>query len=410
MKLKLRAAATTWTFVLSIAMGLTDAAAAHEMKTLYRFCQQANCTDGSTPDAGLLMDSSGNLFGTTMYGGAHNKGTIFELAKAAKGWRYKLLYSFCQQGGFCLDGANPRAALIEDTQGNLYGTVTAGGARNVGAVFELVARKRLKVLYSSCRRRSCPDGNEPESALTYQGAEIGLPYDGVSPLYGSESGAVFKLQKGSRRWTETTVYRFCSQPACTDGAGPGAISIDQAGNLFGSTTRGGKFDSGTIFQISPDGTETVLHSFCEQANCTDGLYPTGGVILDADGNLYGMTYSGGLENFGLVFGFSRESGYSVLHSLCNECGDGVDPYAGLTMDAGGNLFGMTTANGAYSGGTIFQMSDGAFQVIYNFCAQPDCTDGAAPAGTLIMDSAGDLFGIAAGGGMSNGGAVFELTP
>jgi len=411
MKLKLHVAATAWAFVLSMAMGLMpwNTAAAHGLKTLYRFCQQANCTDGSMPVAGLLMDSSENLFGTTVYGGAHNKGTIFELARTAKGWKHKLLYSFCQQGGLCLDGANPAGVLIEDTQGNLYGTVTQGGARNVGAVFELIGRKRLKILYNSCRRRSCPDGNGPGATLTYRGAQMGLPYDGVSPLYGTESNAVFKLEKDPKRWTETTLYRFCTQKGCKGGAGPRTVVIDQAGNLFGTTTTGGQFNSGTIFQISADGTETVLYSFCSQADCTDGLYPTAGFMLAADGNFYGVTNVGGTDNWGLIFKFSRESGYAVLHRFCNECGDGVAPYGAPVMDAAGNLFGTTMENGAYSGGTIYQLKS-SYQVIYNFCAQADCSDGVAAEGTMIMDSAGNLFGTAAGGGTAHGGTVFEFTP
>jgi uncharacterized repeat protein (TIGR03803 family) len=355
------------------------------------------------------MDSSANLFGTAVYGGAHNKGTIFELDRTAKGWKHKLLYSFCQVGGLCLDGAYPASVLIEDTQGNLYGTVTQGGARNVGAVFELVARKKLKVLYSSCRRRSCPDGNGPGATLTYQGAEMGLPFDGVSPLYGTESNAVFKLEKGSKGWTETTLYRFCSQRGCKGGAGPRSVVIDQAGNLVGTTTAGGQFNAGTIFQIGPDGTETVLHSFCSEADCTDGLNPTG-VILAADGNFYGVTNVGGTDNWGLLFRFSRESGYTVLHRFCNECGDGVAPFASPVMDTAGNIFGTTMENGAYGGGTIFRMN-GSYHVIYNFCAQPDCSDGVAAEGMMIMDSAGSLFGTAAaGGGAENGGTVFEFTP
>jgi uncharacterized repeat protein (TIGR03803 family) len=268
-----------------------------------------------------------------------------------------VLYSFCRLGGrHCRDGAFPQGGLIMDTDGNLYGTTLQGGGIGVaGTVFKLA-----------------PDG------------------------------------------TETVLYRFCRLGGthCLLPA-PGLI-MDTAGNLYGTTFTGGADNGGTVFRLAPDGTETVLYSFCRLGGryCRDGRSPAGGLIMDTDGNLYGATYygGGGLGHAGTVFKLAPDGTETVLYRFCTvvDCRDGVRPSGGLIMDAAGNLYG-TTANGGIGAGTVFKLApDGTETVLYRFCRQSSCIDGARPAGGLIMDAAGNLYGSTQGGGIGEAGVVFAL--
>jgi uncharacterized repeat protein (TIGR03803 family) len=228
---------------------------------LYSFCALGGCTDGENPEARLIRDAlSGNLYGTTYYGGANDEGTVFELTPPAAGpgmWTETVLYSFCAQGGDeCTDGENPEARVIRDPSGNLYGTTPYGGAYGEGTVFELT----------------------PPAT-------------------------------GQTAWTESVLYSFCAHGGrdCTDGSYPEAGLIrDMSGNLYGTTEDGGTDGGGTVFELSPNKaytawTESVLYSFCAHRDCTDGSYPEAGVIRDKSGNLYGTTSEYGAYGGGAVF-------------------------------------------------------------------------------------------------------------
>jgi uncharacterized repeat protein (TIGR03803 family) len=237
--------------------------------------------------------------------------------------------------------------------------------------------------------------------------------------------------------TLTTLYSFCAQTNCADGAEPFAgLIADAAGNLFGTTAFAGANDGGTVFEIAKTASgyasaATTLYSFCAQTNsqgvCTDGQQPVAGLIADAAGNLFGTTEVGGAHGGGgTVFELAKTaSGYAstatVLYSFCAQtnsqgvCTDGQQPAAGLIADAAGNLFGTTAFGGANGGGTVFELAKtasgyaSAATVLYSFCAQTNCTDGATPVAGLIADGAGNLFGTTQlGGGANNQGTVFEL--
>jgi len=259
------------------------------------------------------MDGAGNLYGTTREGGANKGGVVFQLAPSGTGWSETVLYSFCSQSN-CTDGANPAAGLIMDGAGNLYGTTIFGGTGSPanGTVFMLTPDPTgtvwtETVLYLFCSQTNCADGANPRA---------GLIMDATGNLYGTTqgggghgSGVVFELTPDPTGtvWTETVLYSFCSQtPNCADGSGPVAgLIMDAAGNLYGTTFRGGNgadiFGNGVVFELTPDPTgtvwtETVLYSFCSQTNCADGNLPLAGLIMDAAGNLYGTTSVGG-SNF-----------------------------------------------------------------------------------------------------------------
>lgn len=218
--------------------------------------------------------------------------------------------------------------------------------------------------------------------------------------------------------TESILYSFKGGP--TDGQGPsGSLIMDSAGNFYGTTAEGGANGYGTVFRIDTAGAETVLHSFA--GGPIDGQQPQAGLSMDSAGNLYGTTEYGGANNCGTVFKIDTASAETVLYSFAGGTADGQQPQAGLIMDSAGNLYGTTTFGGADRQGTVFKVSaTGVENVLYSFKGHP--TDGAAPTGRLLMDSAGNFYGTtegysyvatiegtSVGGAANNNGTVFELS-
>lgn len=425
-------------------------ASAYTLKTLYSFCAQAGCSDGEDPESTVIMDGSGNLFGTTPYGGLGDfDGTVFELISDGHGnWTYKLLYSFCPKSG-CKDGTFPQGGLIVDTAGNLYGMTEFGGREGSGTVYELSpnARKtkwKLNILYSFCSQDGCGSGNNlsqgPASRLTYSGASSGALYDGVSPLYGTTLvggdggvGSIFQLTPvvGTDKWKFKVLRNF---DFFVDGEDPSSLLVDAGGNLYGTTLNGGT-GAGTAFELSPNArktkwNQTVLHSFCTLSGCADGGYPAAGMIMDASGTLFGTTGFGGASQHcpnafgpgcGVAFKLAPNgtaSQETLLHTFCDakHCPDGSYPAGDMTMDASGNLFGSTYRGGGneidhygQGGGTVFELNGTALTVLYRFCSQDNCADGEYPNG-VIRDGSGNLYGTGLLGGANGGGSVFELVP
>ena len=429
---------TIWPLTLYAAaagMPPTPARAA-PLNTLHSFCAKLingdTCKDGREPLFGaLLMDSAGNLFGTTPDGGP-GKGILYELVANTDGtdWTYVVRYRFNAIRG----GLEPDGPLIMDLSGNLYGVAGLGGANHVGVVYELspVAGAKLwneTVLYDFCADGgTCADGSVAVAGLTYQGAATGLPYDGTSPLFGVTlfggahgGGVVFRISpSGRRQWHEKVLHDFCSSGGdqCTDGTNSRALLImDAAGNLYGTTDSGGAGGVGVVFELTPQAhqwNETVLYSFCAMADCADGANTVAGLAMDSSGALYGTTYDGGANGAGTAFKLvpnGAQSQYAVLHDFCSDagCADGGKPFAALALDNAGNLYGTASNGGARGSGTIFGIGK-KFAVLYNFCMRSGCKDGESPQEALIRDGAGNLFGATHTGGQHGEGTVFELPP
>ena len=410
-------------FAVTLLVTSTWAATNWKEKVLYGFCSQPNCTDGYFPYAGLIFDAAGNLYGTTDWGGIYGYGTVFELTPTAGGgWTERVLHSF-NVGN--TDGCLPQqAGLIFDAAGNLYGTTVECGTNGGGTVFELMPAgggNWTETLLYSFGTNGQNDGIGPEGGLILDAAGnlYGTTVTGGTYQCGDQGcGTVFELTPArGGGWTETVLHNFGNG---TDGYWPYAgLILDAAGNLYSTTRAGGTYGNGTVFKLSPNGsrgwTETVLHSF---GAGTDGEQLYTGLIFDAAGNLYGTTSGGGTYGNGTVFELTPAGTETLLHSFNGT--DGWLPSAGLIFDAAGNLYGTTTYGGTDGSGTAFKLSPGEGgwmeTVLHNF--NPNGTDGANPLGGLIFDAAGNLYGTTFAGGMYSScpygtnycGTVFELTP
>jgi uncharacterized repeat protein (TIGR03803 family) len=353
-------------------------------RVLYNFCSA--CANGNTPvGVPLIIDTAGNVYGVAT-GGRKAAGVVFKLSPnhSGKEWIQQVVYAFCKRNSSCPDGINPVGALTYvsaaagapyDGVSPLYGETEFGGKYHQGVVYSLTPnssdRWLLKVLYSFCKAPGCPKGRLPSGLFADSSGNLfGTAEDGgiVRRRVGS-GGTIFKVAPAGDSATNTTLYRFCAVRKCLDGAFPIGLVMDAAGNLFGTTMQGGSNQSqrkqqcfggcGTLYQLAPDGSEAVLHSFCEQERCADGIFPLGPPLLDSAGNLFGTTQE---NNFQVaanatVFEFSNGT-FQTLHTFCTEegCPDGVQPQGFLLMDASGNLFGVTQNGGAHGHGTVFELS------------------------------------------------------
>jgi uncharacterized repeat protein (TIGR03803 family) len=369
-----------------------SAATQTSTKVIYNF---RGFPDGEFPHGKLAVDASGNFYGTTESGGpachiysGYGCGAVFEISPSTSGFTERLLYSF--HGNTAKDGEEPEDGLILDASGALYGTTdNGGGTTGVG----------------------CSDG----------------------------CGTVFKLTPGAKRYKETVLYRF--QGGASDGSSPReGLLADSKGDLFGTTNGGGKDGYGTVFELSPSSTgyvETVIHAFAIRSpNCLcGGAFPTGGLIEDAAGALYGTTTEGGAQpncggdGCGTVFKLIPKGATyveRVLHSFAGYAHlDGSDPRAALVADSNGSLYGTTYAGGRNSCGgtkvtvgcgTVFKLTPEGSRykesILYRFTGG---ANGSAPRTALLPLPGGTLYGTTEGGGdacygSQECGTIFSLTP
>ncbi len=345
------------------------------------------------------------------------------LALAPVGWagsKYKVLYNF--KGGD--DGIDPHGNLVFDAAGNLYGTTAQGGGTSAchgeyqgcGIVFQLKPRSsgqwKENVLYSFTNGSTGGVGLEGNLVLDTAGNVYGTAYWGDSDF----EGTVFELTPGSNGWTEKDIYAFCPS-GCDDGGSPASgVIFDNAGNLYGTATAGGADGGGVIFKLAPSNgswTESVLYSFCPYNFCRGGWYPWG-LTRTANGDLYSTTTYGGNyfwpcvpgDGCGAVFKFDPNSGdYAALHRFDGR--DGAFPNSAVVLDEQGNVYGTTTNDGAFGCGTVFQLSPEAkggwtYNVRYNLRTT-------ASVGSMVIDSAGDLYGASSGACQNQAGEIFKLT-
>lgn len=385
-------------WVLSALLLTTSRSQAQTETVLYSF--GSTVTDGYSLFAGLVMDKDGNLYGTTLYGGAGGAGTVFKVTPSGK---ETILHGFTYLTG---DGVEPSAGLILDQEGNLYGTTFQGGANNLGAVFELTSDGTETVLYSFGSQSG--DGTYPAASLTMdkRGNLYGTTQHGGGTTNCYQGcGTVFKLTRSGQ---ETVLHSFGVKPG--DGIQPLAgLVLDDRGNLYGTTFLGGAVGIGTVFKLTPEGAERVLHSFSTDQ---DGDLPTGNLMRDTVGNLYGTTTSGGTDGntAGTVFKVTPDGTETVFYSFSySQSSEGAMPSGGVITDRNGNLFGTTQLGGAENQGAVYRLSPaGRETLLYSFGSHSG--DGFQPEGGLVVDKTGTLFGTTLQGGdnMSDDGTVYSV--
>ena len=365
-------------------------------------------TDGTSPSVALVQATNGDLYGTT-YGGGTNPcpspgcGTIFKITPNGT---LTTVYSFCSLSG-CTDGANPGGALVQAANGDFYGTTLSGGASDNGTVFKISPSGTLTTVYSFCSQAACTDGATPGAALVQ--AANGEFYSTTAAGGANGEGTVFKITPGGAL---ATLYSFCSQSGCIDGKEPyGGLVQASNGDFYGTAWMGGTDGFGTVFKITPSGTLTTLHSFAGPP--TDGENPLAVLVQASNGDLYGTTSTGGTNNDGTVFKITPSGTLMTLYSFCSQsnCTDGASPTAGLVQATNGELYGTTQERGANGkGGTIFKISPGGtLTTLYSFCSQSGCADGGGPYAGLVQDTDGDFYGAAEyHGANGNYGTVFSL--
>jgi uncharacterized repeat protein (TIGR03803 family) len=400
------AAARTFAIVAVTVILAISAWAQPTEKIIYSFTGSA---DGGSPQAGLVGDGKGNLYGTTSGGGTGaycHCGTVFELIPGSNGtWTETVLYSFSASSS---DGSSPFGGLVFDSKGDLYGTTLFGGASSQGTAYEL---------------SPSTDGTWKESVI-YSfpgGASGGAPYsnhltvDSAGNLYGTASGGsfgagvVFELTAAANgTWTEKVLHTLTGDD---DGDNPYASSLvpDGAGGFYGITRDGGAHDYGVVFRLTPqpDGTwsENVIYAFTAD-NGESG--PISGLLIDAVGNLYGAAY----DVFELIPAVNGTPTHKTLHTFPGPP-DGAFPQAAPISDKAGNLYGTTYYGGAHYG-MVYELMPGADgtwneRVLHRFSDSGG--DGAYPTfGSLTMDASGNLYGTTESGGASKAGIVFEVTP
>ena len=429
------ACAAVLVYALIVAGG---AAQAQTFQVIHSFATGA--PGGTEPYAGLTLDPAGNLYGTTTAGGFGGSGTVFRLSHQGSGWILSVLHSFT--GGS--DGGEPNAGLIFDQAGNLYGTTTEGGDLNCGGLLRIGCGTvfELQRPPTPCTSEPCPWRETVLHAFT-EGDDGGFPengdlvFDQAGNLYGTTQagglvsggnsgyGTVFKLSPSGSGWTESVLYKFTGG---SDGGTPDAgLIFDQTGNLYGTTTQGGAPDCaplsgcGTVFKLSPSGsgwTESVLYSFTAG---TDGWSPIAGLVFDQSGRLYGAAAFGGENLGGTVFQLTPSNGswtLETIHSFTGEFG----PHDSLVIDGEGNLYGATPSdNYEHDAGSVFELipnSNGGwnYSLLHEFLCGRFCLDGGAPFGRPIFDTNGNIYGttefdgpIGHSSGLTNG-VVWEITP
>jgi len=402
--------------LLTMLVFVTSSALARE-KVLYQF---PGGERGNEPQFGLVFDSKGNAYGTTYYGGTYGWGTVFKLEQSNNGWTEQTLYSFLGSS----DGYNPVGNLLIDTAGNLYGTTLYGGTGTGcqqgsygcgGTAFALEQSNgtwKHIVLYSFCSRGGCSDGSSPD----------GLTFDKAGNLYGTTiaggqlcgsygCGTVYELSPSHGSWTQKVLHAFNEGG---DGFYPSpGITIGQSGNLYGTTCCGGGYGYGIVFILKPGKhrwQEVLVYAFDGSTNYKNA---NGSLTLDSAGNIFGTTTggsSGCSYQCGMVYRLSRSNGQWIEETVFTFDGThGASPNPGLILDSTGNFYGSTLLGGTYNFGEIFELKPGktwTIKLLYDFAGEGA---DASPNPGLIFGPGGDLYGTTPGSYNSQYyGEVFEV--
>lgn len=381
-----------------ISAGLVFLAAAAQAQTLTVLHNFTEGNDGGGPLAGVTLDRQGRIYGTTDEGGSSRLGVVYRLVHSREGWTLTTLHTF---QGSPNDGNESIARVIIGPDGTLYGTTYLGGAFNAGIVFN------LQPPATACKTVLCPwtftvvhsFSNGPDGGYPAFGD---LTFDAAGNIYGTASGGgtfgqgvVFKLSRSGSEWVESVLWNFTGGD---DGENPqSGVIFDSAGNLYGTARS-------TVYELSPSPagwTETTLYGFTDQDNGD----AAGGLIMDANGNLFGIT---GDQDPGEAYELSFAAGQWNFTRLQIFTGQYPGPRGAPTLDAHGNLYGSLPSYGQY--GEIFKLAPSGGSWIYTHFLDFDNSNGANPLGAVSFDASGNMYGTAYAGGSVGAGTVWEITP
>ncbi len=394
-------ALAAWGPLLFILLALTAPAQSQTFTTLYNF---TDGSDGGSPSAGVVEDKAGNLYGTTVEGGGSGCnggcGVVFKVTSAGT---ETVLHTFSDEP----DGAYPEAAVILDGEGNVYGTTWMGGSSDYGAVFKIDTAGNETILYSFA-------GGTSDGCYPWQG----LVMDKAGNLYGttldcgaSGYGTVFEVTSAGK---ESILHSFAG--GRSDGAYPseGHLIMDKPGDFYGLTATGGGSSNcsgvdngcGVLYKLTKKRKLTMLHSF--QGGARDGCLPHGTPAVDTKGNFYGTANACGDYSYGTVWKVSKQGKETILHSFAEGTSDGCYPVGGVALDSKGNLYGNTPGCGANYYGTVWELSKKTLTLLHSFAR----TDGYSPQGDVFRNAKGDLYGTTAfgGSGSPDGGTVWAYVP
>jgi uncharacterized repeat protein (TIGR03803 family) len=385
-------------FLAAILMVAEVSAAAQTFTLLDSF----DVTDGSEANASLVQAIDGNFYGTTIFGGTYNGGTLFKVTPAGT---LNTFYNFCAVSG-CPDGSQPYSALVLGPDNALYGTTMIGGASNDGTVCRISLNGTLTTLHSF----ALSDGSSPQGGLVLgsDGNFYGTTRFGGSSSY----GVIYNITPGG---TFTVLHNFTA--SSMDGGTPFSAPMQASdGNFYGVTWVGGRGE-GIIYRMTLSGTFSVIHRFCQIGRCTDGAYPLGGLTQGTNGNLYGTTTNADGYTEGTIYKITLGGVFTTLYNFCavSGCADGISPLSRMELGTNGEFYGTTNYGGSSlcSGGcgTLYAFTPaGVLTTIYTFCTVSGCPDGEYPQNQgLIQGTNGTFYGAVPLGGASNVGTVFKVS-
>lgn len=391
--------------LITLVASLSPAAHAQTFSVIHAF---TGGSDGGFPDAGVSI-RDGNLYGTAYTGGVGN-GTVYEILHSGSNWTTIPLSSFFA------GGRSPLARVVFGPDGQLYGTTAGGGACDNGVVF------RLTVPATICKTASCLSQENVlhqfachfDGALPWYGDVI---WDRQGNIYGTTyaggeygGGTVYELMPSGDSYTESVLYSF------SDGGPKNGVIFDSNGNLFGTTINGGLYGFGTVYELTYSlGVGWIKTDLYDFQNGSDGSQPLAGLTFDSASNLYGAAGFGGSANGGTVFELTPLGNvwtFKVLDSLSGvPQGYACGPYASLTMDTAGDLYGTTLCDGAHNLGTVFKLTNTGngweYTLLHDFDGGDD---GERPLGKMTLDTDGSLYGTTALGGSGSYGVVWMIKP
>ncbi|MES2661052.1 MAG: choice-of-anchor tandem repeat GloVer-containing protein [Verrucomicrobiota bacterium] len=374
------------------------------LTTLVEFTDKGSINKGSYPAAGLVLGSDGNFRGTTLYGGASGKGTLFKMTSAG------VLTTLVEFTGTSDIGSAPEAALVLGSDECFYGTTFFGGASDQGTVFKLTPAGSVSTLVEFRGNDGLPDTAFYPAAGLVQGSDgdfYGTTTNGGVPGHGT----VFKMTPAG---VKTTLVEFTGDGAANKGSYPDTGLVPGSdGNFYGTTNAGGPSGFGTVFKLTPAGALTTLVKFTGSRGSKKGSHPAGSLLRGHDGNFYGATFRGGKFDKGTVFKLTPSGVMTTLVEFSGKgtTGKGINPSGGLVEDSSGNFYGATSSGGASGKGTIFKLnSSGVVTTLVEFSGHGKTNKGRSPLGSLVKGIDGNFYGTTYGGGPFGYGTVFKMTP